>query len=524
MTVLTYLQDNFTRANGAIGNTEIGKQPWRIDQVNGTGVWNISTNRIAATANGAETYVTADAMHSDGLITATMVNIVDGGVLFRYWDTNNFWMVWATGGSYRLMKKDNGTYTQVGGTYGPTTAGDVITIQADGDAINFYINGAWKYGVNDGWLAWATRSGFRAANAAAIYDTFSHKSMDKNGIAHNDANIIYSPYTWDVNASNAKTICSGAYFRTIISGNRGQLGLLFDNTGLTENNMIKYRIDGEGWVKAPVVVDQVSVPMPGDSSWVKHTLEVIVQTAMATSKWSPQAGATIFRGIAGEDTLVTHPGDKAKLNGMVFGDSITEGYVTLKNISAPAGSDAQMSYAGQLRHFIGAEIGQVGFGSTGWSTAGAGAVPSLPNNYKLLWGGGPSRSFTNPVPDFVLINHGTNDGTTNIQAMATAMINELLTLVPASTMIGIIVPFDQNQKANLTAVVTAINSPQVKLIDTTGWYNVSDSPDGIHPYGGTSKDVLAPKLADALRTILNGGGIYLNVGGVMRPIGATRHF
>lgn len=522
MTVITYLQDAFTRANASVpGTTEVGKQPWVIQNASGTGVWSINTNRIVATANGSESYCVADSIHSDGIVEATMVNIVDGGLLFRYWDTANFWMVWATGGVYKLMKKENGTYTQVGGNFGPTTAGDVVSVQCDEDSINFYVNGLWKHGVSDNFLSWATKYGFRAANSAATYDTFSHKSMDKNGIAHNDPNIIYSPYNWSVTGTNAKTICSGAYFRTIISGNRGQIALHFDTTGLTEQNIIKYQIDGEGWVRVPVT-EQVPIPMPAASSWDKHTLEVLVQTAMAPSKWSPQESATIFRGLAGERTLVTHPGAKAKLNIMVFGDSITEGYVTLKNVSAPSGSDAQMSYAGQLRNYIGAEVGQIGFGSTGWTVAGAGAVPSLPNNYKLLWGGGPSRSFTDPVPDMVLINHGTNDGTTDIKPTAIAMINELRTLVPASTIIGIIVPFNQNQKANLQSVVSTIGSAQVRLIDTAGWYDVADSSDGIHPYGGTSKNVLAPKLAEAATKLLTGGGIYLNVGGVAVAISLVR--
>ena len=522
MAVITYLSDTFNRANASTaGSTEVGKATWSIGNASGSGVWNITSNQLAATSNGSESYLTAESYHSDGTMQATFVNIVDGGMIFRYVDTSNFWMIWATGGVYKIMKKVSGTYTQVGGNVGTAVAGDVVSVQLDLNNINLYVNGTWLLGVTDAALDWGTKVGFRASASAATYDNFSLVSLSKNGVAANDSNIFYSPYTWVVNSTNAKTIDSGAYFKMMISGNRGQVGLFFDTTGLDTYNYIKYRIDGEGWVKA-LIAEQVSVPMPSASTWTKHTLEVVVQSAMGTNKWSPQGGATVFRGLAGEDTIVTQPIATAKLRGCVMGDSITEGYITLKNVSTPDGSDATMSYAGQLRYLLGAEIGQVGFGSTGWTVAGAGGVPAFPTSYKLMWGGGPARDFTTVPPDFIIINQGQNDGTTNTVTTIVNMVNDMLTLIPATTIIALVCPFSQNQKANIQSAVSTLNNKRVKFIDTSTWYNVADSADGIHPYGGTSMLELAPNLATAMRLILNGGGIFQNVGGVARGVTGIR--
>lgn len=525
MTVLTYAYDSFNRADGAPGATEGGVYDWTTINATGTGSWSISGNAVAATSNGSESYLVADTLHSDGSVSAKFVNIVDGGLVFRCVDASNLCMVWATGGVYKIMKKVSGAWTQIGADAGTPVAGDVVRVELDLNSIKLYVNGSLLLSVSDSANNWATKHGFRASASAATYDDFKHESLDKNGIGAGNANIVYSPYTWGASGTDMKTICAGAYFRSTFSGNRGNIALLFTTAGLAlPRNIVKYRIDDGPWTRASLAY-QIIIPMPSTSTWQKHTIEVYVATAMGTNKWSPQESATIFRGFAGEDTLTTHPINKANLNVCVFGDSITEGYITLKNVSTPDGSDATVSYAGALRNYLGAEVGQVGFGSTGWMYAGAGGVPALPDNYRYLWGGGPERNFTTPIPDLVVINMGTNDDTKDTVATVRAMLSELLGLIPGSTLVAVVVPFNQNQKANLQAAVAEVNNPRVKLVDTAGWYNVSDSSDGIHPYGGTSSTVLAPNLAAALRNVLASatGGLFRNINGTATPVGGVRH-
>ena len=148
--------------------------------------------------------------------------------------------------------------------------------------------------------------------------------------------IVYSPYNWAVNASRAKTIYAGAYFRVIFSGQSCVLHTdTFQAGGWTGLHGPVYshfytRVDG-GALQGPHVTVPGSPSFnvslgPIFSSSPNHLLEVIVKaTSETVNRWTPQDSAVIITGIElGDGATVVAPRRKP-FNVLIFGDSITEG-------------------------------------------------------------------------------------------------------------------------------------------------------------------------------------------------------
>lgn len=80
-------------------------------------------------------------------------------------------------------------------------------------------------------------------------------------------------------------------------------------------------------------------------------------------------------------------------------------------------NDALQVYSWLLSQELPAEVGVVGFGATGINTSGSGNVPLLAKSYGYLWAG-RARSFSDPEPDLIIYNEGTNDGSSITSGMA----------------------------------------------------------------------------------------------------------
>lgn len=525
----TYVNDIFNRAD-AVGwsTTPLGALPWQGVSVAGTvGTFTIESNQAkAVVASGGDSVAFINDSQADGVIGITCTNTVTGGgaLAFRYTDANNFWILWADpiGNAYKLMKRVAGAYTQVGATGPALTAVTQFSVVLAGSSIKAYVNGALLWNVTDSFNQAGTSHGIRQGPATTgYYDNFYHESAPAT-VLPSDTNILYSPYNWDVTSARAKTINPGAYFKARLSGGFSGITLTFDTVGLTAPYpWIKYRVDGGAWGRAQVAAT-VTLPVASETSWAAHCIEVVVQsTSEFVTRWSPQNAHVSLTGITGNGVTPTLPVTRAGLNVIVFGDSITEGYKSLLNTTTPDGSDATVAYAHGVARHLGAEVGVVGFGGQGWTLSGVGGVPDLPTAYTSLWGSGPARNFTTVAPDLVVINIGENDNTANIVAAATSMLNDLLTRLPATTLVAVMRPFSGREAANLQTAIANVASKRVKYVDTTGWFSSADSSDTQHPYGYVG-DGIAAKLAVELRKILNGGGMYLNVAGVARAVANVR--
>lgn len=320
-------------------------------------------------------------------------------------------------------------------------------------------------------------------------------------IAPSSSAILYSPYNWVVTGSSASTINSGAYFRTIFSGTSVTL---LTNTAynLAPYSELWARIDGEAWQEIILASGSPSIPIATGLQSRNHLLEVIVKSTSETiPRWSANSATMVtITGIQlGPAAVVEAPVSRMK-HILIYGDSITEGVRTVNNTAAndTDRNDVLSDYSYALATALDAEVGIVGFGGTGVTVSGSGGVPALTTSYNSVYSGA-ARSFS-PAPDLVIYNEGTND-TASITSGLETVINGILKSAPNSKHL-ILVPFNQTHISDIQAAVTAMGSANVSYQSTSGWFNLSDSSDGLHPYGYSHLDLIAPELFPVVQHLL----------------------
>jgi hypothetical protein len=135
-------------------------------------------------------------------------------------------------------------------------------------------------------------------------------------------------------------------------------------------------------------------------------------------------------------------------------------------------------------------------------------VPPLGDAWALLWEGVP-RSFTDPRPDLVVLNEGTNDGCdttspgcvgTDITELMASVLRNLTSACPGVP-VAVLQPFNGGQTAHLQAAVEATGSPDVHFVSTAGFYNMPFGGD-LHPTGPNEKARIVPQIAAQLRPLL----------------------
>lgn len=331
-------------------------------------------------------------------------------------------------------------------------------------------------------------------------------------IAPSNAAFLYSPFTWQITASVATAWNPGAYFRTLFSGSSCTLN--FDvSQNVVPLSQIWLRVDNGPWTLAPVA-SFIACPIPSNTSNADvpfHLLEVwfkSMDSAGTLNRWNAPAQTAIrFLGLTlATGGTVLAPGS-APLRILVFGDSVVEGIRALgEAVSAtPDDNDALFSWVAALRQHLGAEVGVVGWGGTGYTTTFAN-VPVFGTSYASL-AAGVSRSF-NPSPDLVLINHGTNDGNANIQAAAVAVVNALLAATTCPIVLLNPLPASLQGNVYLAAVPAASAVPgRVHFVSSNGFLVNANGVDSTlyHPSGPNGTALVAPKIAAAVRGFLSTG-------------------
>lgn len=321
-------------------------------------------------------------------------------------------------------------------------------------------------------------------------------------IQPNDVNIVYSPYNWKVSGTLAKTINAGAYLRFMLNGQ--SLSALFDlSTIATPLPEINYRIDGRCWNKAQVA-SSVPFNFPLDTqSWSSHIIEIHVKTTtQSTDRWNTQQNAVKLIGLDSNIGAQTLPIGKLNNSVIYFGDSITEGNLTLTPLGAndTDASDSTLSWVHGLSSALGVEYCNCGFGSHGFFYGGAGNVPPLISSYKYMWSG-EIRDFVTVPPKLIVVNMGTNDGNNPITSTITEFLNSILAEV--SCKIIMIRPFSGSQAQNIQDAISSCDAPdRVVYVNTDGFFNTAHSSDGTHPYGFANIAEIAPKLANLLQQYL----------------------
>ena len=328
------------------------------------------------------------------------------------------------------------------------------------------------------------------------------------------AAILYSPFNWSAEPFTASTINAGATFRTLFTGSTCALN--FDTSdAAAPASEIYWRVDGyeagTPWTRATPAANIPCTPSSDLAAAPWHMLEVAVKSTSETiNRWNNASAGTVVR-LAGltlaPNSSVQAPA-AAPWSIVVFGDSITEGVRSVNQTATndTDRNDATLGWAFGLGREMGAEIGVVGFGAQGLATPGSGGVPPLSQSWNLLANGVPRPAAT-AAPNLIVIESGTDDGSTVVTSAAVSMLNGLVASYP-NTPIAVLSPFNGSHAAELQAAALQCNRPgQVHLVATTGLLNPADGIDslGLHPLGPNDEGLVAPRLGAILMPILVGG-------------------
>ena len=238
-----------------------------------------------------------------------------------------------------------------------------------------------------------------------------------------------------------------------------------------------------------------------------HTVCVIIKSANEVlSRWRrPLVSCVSLCGIEAE-ALCPLPDDTRKIIEFV-GDSITEG-VVIDEPYLPAGdpdmnrlfqNDVCGTYAWLTAEALGLRPIIMGYGSVGATTGGRGGVPKGYLAYPYNYDGSPICC---AEPDYVVINHGTNDrGVTDEAYCAdySKLLDTIRRLHPHTKIIAMAVFYDVHSEA-LEQLVKDYNKEyktDVSFVNAAGW--VPREP--LHPLRDGHK-LAADKLTQALKNIL----------------------
>lgn len=320
--------------------------------------------------------------------------------------------------------------------------------------------------------------------------------------------ILYSPYNWKVVSGSATSINPGAYAKVLFTGSSCSMGFNTTNNS-APISQIWWRVDGYGpWTQTPVATT-IACAIPSDTSaGVYHLLEVVIKSTSETiNRWaSPSNTAVVLTSLTfATGSTVLQP-IRAPRNVLIFGDSITEGVRAINQTATndTDRNDAMSEWSFALGKLLGAEIGVVGFGATGFNGGGSGGVPALTASYNLLFAGA-ARSFL-PSPDLVVIMEGTNDGSSSTVSAAVSVLTALQNATPATTKIAVLRPFNGTSQAAFLKSAVA-NIPQLGrtfYVDTAGVQTNAYGMDtlNLHPLGPNAVNVIAPLIAAKLAPIL----------------------
>jgi lysophospholipase L1-like esterase len=351
------------------------------------------------------------------------------------------------------------------------------------------------------------RQAFSLAAGLALFTGWflnwgAQAQLATNLVTMDNAAILYSPFNWGVTTQAAKTINSGAYFKVIFSGTSCRL------TTDTASNLPPYsqfwaRVDGGPFAPYTLAKGNPTFTVAAGLGKRKHLLEVVIKSTSETiARWTKQTTAVVFTGLVLDSGATVAAPVRKPFNILIYGDSITEGvrvngYEGITNDTDR--NDALQVYSWLLSQELPAEVGVVGFGATGINTSGSGSVPILGKSYALLWAG-QARSFSDPEPDLIIYNEGTNDGG-SITSGLEAVVRALLKAAPNARQL-LLLPFNGSHAAELKTVVATVRSSQVSFGDTKGFFNTADASDALHPYGYSHLASIAPQLATLVTPLL----------------------
>lgn len=287
----------------------------------------------------------------------------------------------------------------------------------------------------------------------------------------------------------------------------GELAVLHFDTRLQQTPAphLYIRVDGGAFVE--VTLEQyVRVRAVGAG---RHTVEVILKSMVEMfPRWHwPLVNRVSFLGVEAEGlTKLPRPAKKKKTIEFV-GDSITEGVLIDPNhapqgkdqVDRPFQDDVTATYAWLLAEKLELEPLMMGYGAVGVTKGGCGGVPCAAQAYPFCFEGAP---VTGPHPDYVFINHGTNDGgrdAVTFTAGYVALLDAIFTAHPKARVFAM-TPFCGAHEENIEKLVADYrerHQKDIHCINGSHWL----PPDPVHPLRD-GHALAAEKLAEALKPLL----------------------
>lgn len=414
---------------------------------------------------------------------------------------------------------DGGSYSAASS---PTISGGTFSF-----AITAPAAGTHSINVQDNGTATHTDSGVYIVNATST-TTFNM----------NNANIYLSPYAWLLNGSTyAETTAPGNYIKIAFSGST-TLSLNVDVSPLSGQAaanypIIRWTVDNNPYQTYQLQSTDSQVSLNTGLSTGAHTAQIYLGSDKDTlDRWNTPVSVLRATGITLDSGSTLSAPTTLPKKMLLYGDSITEGVMATANYTAtssgiggdtPANNDAMLAWPRFAALAMNAETGTLGYGGTGWSVTFANIPPLYTpgNDTSSSWNkyfSGQSRlvsSLLSPAPDYIVINDGENDGTTNIQSNVSGLLTALRAAAP-NAWIFLTIPWGGNQSTNITAAFNSYQSStpdaKCKLIDLgiESFFNLAVSPtnygiDGVHPRQQTG-GIIAAMLTQKMQSAMGGGG------------------
>ena len=307
-------------------------------------------------------------------------------------------------------------------------------------------------------------------------------------------------YDMDINSIKHKvTNASGSeiYFKT-----DGTTEINVDFTVMTDDTIpyIAYSVDGGEFIRQKVTNKKIILPNDNE-----HIVRIICDSideniggmspqGINNKKWYNGLGYAL-KDITVNSGSIKGIYPKNKI-GLFYGDSITEG-INCLGLESEIGSDANSSinaFPFICCERLNAISYRCGYGGSGGNRNGSFSTfkNAITNYYK-------DKKVDYFEPDFIVINHGTNDGDTDGTTMI-PIYNECLDIIKIKypgVPIFWVIPFSQSQRENIIEVTK--NRSYCYVVETSNWK--IEKTDAFHPTANGGR-IAGENLAKEIENIL----------------------
>jgi lysophospholipase L1-like esterase len=299
---------------------------------------------------------------------------------------------------------------------------------------------------------------------------------------------------------------AGSYLKVAFTGS--SIALALDTSSIVEGEMprVRWSLDDRPMETQQLTRGTSSLTLGSHLNGSEHSLVFyLASISINYDRWKQPAEAVKITGVQldrGARLIAAFgPIQIAPKRVIFYGDSITEGAWTLGDSFTHRDgkypdwvdrSDATYAWPALLAAALDAEYGNCGSGGMSWMRPMKPFRPPFVESWNFYFAGRPRLidGRLSPVPDYVVVNMGTNDGDRDTTTAAVQSLHAIGQAVDGRTTIFVLVPFGHQNRASLEKAMELVGNAQVKLIDLGlkwSWglnhYGQASlvSFDGLHP-------------------------------------------